>query len=370
MRILVLNWQDRTNPQAGGAETHLHEMFGRIAAAGHSVTLFCSHYDDAPLRETLDGIDVIRAGGRSTFNYTVPRWYRRHVDSLAPDIVIDDINKIPFFTPLYVRRPLLALIHHFFGPAIFQQAGLAAGAYVKFFEDRIGRIYRETPINVVSESTRKECIERGLDGTRISVIHNAIDQHAFPMTVGIKSIRPTVVYFGRLKKYKSVDHLLLAAAMVKRDIPDLCVNIMGTGDDRPRLEDLCHELGIADNVTFTGFVTDEEKVRRLSEAHVAVNTSVKEGWGITNIEANACGTPVISADVPGLRDSIRDGESGKLYQYGDIDSLARTIKHVLVNDEERRRLSEGAVRWASTFTWERSAREMIELCTRTIASYR
>ena len=127
-----------------------------------------------------------------------------------------------------------------------------------------------------------------------------------------------------------------------------------------------HDL--SDAVTFHGFVPDEDVASLLSSAHVVVNASVKEGWGITNIEANASGTPVISADVPGLRDSVRDGQSGLLFPYGDITMLASLLTRILVDAPERQRLSEGAVNWASTFTWERSAREMLDVCERTIVS--
>lgn len=370
MRLLVLNWQDRTHPQAGGAEVHLHEIFSRMVERGHEVTLYCCAYPGAAETEVLDGITVIRHGSRATFNWTVRGAYKKRFANERFDIVIDDINKIPFFTPRFVKRPLLAIVHHFFGTSIFHEAGRLAGLYVKYFEDKIGRAYRNTPICVVSDSTRKECIERGIPAANLTVIHNAIDHTHFPMKVGEKDARPTIAYFGRLKRYKSVDHLLRAVAMVIKTIPTVQVHILGTGDGRDELERLVSMLGLQDHVRFFGFVTDAQKVELLSQAHVVVNTSIKEGWGITNIEANACGTPVISADVPGLRDSVRDGESGLLYPYGNIDILAAHIVRVLVDRPERERLSAGALRWASTFTWERSSREMQDLCERVIAHYR
>lgn len=370
MRLLVLNWQDRTHPQAGGAEVHLHEIFSRMVERGHEVTLYCCAYPGAAAQEVLDGITVIRHGTRSTFNWTVRRGYAKRFAKDRFDIVIDDINKIPFFTPRFVKRPLLAIVHHFFGTSIFNEAGKLAGTYVKYFEDKIGRVYRDTPICVVSDSTRKECIERGIPASHLTVIHNAIDHTAFPMKIGEKDVRPTIVYFGRLKRYKSVDHLLRAVAIVAKTIPTVQLHILGTGDGRDELERLVSLLGLQDHVRFFGFVTDAQKVGLLSRAHVVANTSIKEGWGITNIEANACGTPVISADVPGLRDSVRDGESGLLYPYGNIDVLSAHLLRVLVDRTERERLSEGALRWASTFTWERSSREMQDLCERVIAHYR
>ncbi|MCU0329769.1 MAG: glycosyltransferase family 4 protein [Candidatus Kapabacteria bacterium] len=369
MHILVLNWQDRTHPQAGGAEVHLHEIFSRIVAKGHSVTLFCCAYEGAPARETIDGIQVIRLGNRSTFNWGVRRWWRREGRHLGADIVVDDINKIPFFTPHYVDIPLVGLIHHFFGDTIFQEAGVLSGHYVSYFERQIGKVYRSTPIIVVSESTRKEAIERGIPAENISIVYNGIDPHSFPMTVGTKEHVPTVTYFGRLKRYKSVHHLIQAFAIVRERIPSARLRILGTGDDRSHLENLVHSLGMNDAVVFHGYVSRDDKVRLLSSSHVVVNTSVKEGWGITNLEANACGTPVVVSDVPGLRDSVRQGDSGLMYPYGDIQALAAAVTHILADEADRQRLSEGAVRWASTFTWSRSAQDMLARLQRVVSSF-
>lgn len=370
MHILVVNWQDRTHPLSGGAEVHLHEIFGRIAAAGNKVTLLCCGHPGAPSRDVLDGMDVIRVGRRATFNYSVFWWWKRHGAKLKPDIVVDDINKIPFLTPLFVKRPILAIIHHLFGKTIYTEAGRAAGLYVRSFEKRIASVYRTTPLCVVSESTRQECEALGFDPSLISIVHNAIDHRQFPMAITKKATVPTVVFVGRLKKYKSVDHLLRAAAIVHKALPNLRVEILGTGDQLEPLRSLAATLGLADNVTFHGFVTEVEKTAWLSVAHVVVNSSIKEGWGISNIEANACGTPVISANVQGLRDSVRDGMSGLLYEYGHIDALARLMQRLLVDVHERERLSEGALRWASSFTWERSAREMLDLCSSVIERWK
>lgn len=370
MHILIFNWQDRTHPQGGGAETHLHEIFSRIAASGHRVTLACCRYEGATEREELDGITVLRRGDRNTFNYSVPGWYRSEFAKSDVDIVIDDINKIPFFTPLFVKKPLLALVHHFFGDSLKGEVSWAANAYVQLFERRIPRVYRRTPIVVVSESTKRECVERGFAPDNISVIHNAIDHRLYPMRVMEKAAAPTIVSFGRLKRYKAVDHVIQALHRVREVVPNARLEILGTGDDEGRLRSLVTSLQLDDAVTFHGFVSHEEKVRILSSAWVVASTSVKEGWGISTIEANACGTSAVSADVPGLRDSVRDNETGLLYVHGDIDTLTSHLTRILRDKATRERLQLGALRWASSFTWERSAREMLDRCEQVIAAHR
>lgn len=370
MNILVLNWQDITNPFGGGAEVHLHEIFSRVAARGHTVTLYCCTHGTAPAEEVIDGIRIIREGSRSLFNYYVPLRYFSRFRHEGYDIVVDDINKIPFYTPLYVREPLLAVAHHFFGTSIFREAGYAAGSYVYTAEKAVDLVYKKTPFAVVSQSTLDEYVERGFDPGNFSIIPNCIDQSRFPMQTGAKADVPTVAYFGRLKKYKSVDHLVRAFALVHRQLPDARLDILGTGDFRPELERLVQQLGLADRTTFYGYVTDGQKVELMSRAWCMVNPSMKEGWGITNIEANACGTPVVSANVPGLRDSVLDGKSGLLYPYGEVDRLAQTLLPVLTDPALRSRLSDGAVAWAQQFDWNTSAELMIERCGEVIAARR
>lgn len=362
MKILVINWQCIKNPYGGGAEVHFHEIFKRVAALGHEVTLLCCEIDGEPLEEMIDGIQIIRKGSRNLFNFHVKGMYKKKFSKEGYDIVIDDINKIPFYTPRYVKEPLLAISHHFFGKSIFREAGLISGTYVYLAEKLVDRIYRDTSFVVVSESTRDEFIERGFNPGNFSIVYNAITQEQYPMKVCEKNAFPTVTYFGRLKKYKSPDHLIQAFAKVSKKIPEAQLYFMGKGDFQPEMEKLCKYLKIFDKTTFHGFVSEEDKVKYLSLSNCAVNTSMKEGWGITNIEANACGTPVISANVPGLRDSVNEGQSGLLYEYGNIDELADTIYKILSDSKLQHKLNEGAVEWATKFSWDNSARKMIEIC--------
>jgi glycosyltransferase involved in cell wall biosynthesis len=357
----LINWQDIKNPLGGGAEVHMHEIFKRIAAKGNEIFLLSCESEGFPEYEEIDGIKVFRKGSRSIFNFFVPFLYRKLRKKYKFDIVIDDINKIPFYTPLFVKEPILAISHHFFGKSIYREANFIAGTYVFLSEKLVNFVYRKSPFAVVSDSTLNEFIERGFDKSKFNIITNAIAHESFPMDVSKKNDKLTVTYFGRLKKYKSVDHLFKAFALVKKEFPNSKLEIIGRGDFQPFLEILSKKLGFSDSVIFHGFVSDQEKAILLARSHIVVNTSMKEGWGITNIEANACGTPTVSANVPGLRDSVKNGESGLLYEYGNIQELADKIKLIFSDEKLRNHLSNGAVDWAKTFSWDKSANEMIEL---------
>lgn len=365
MKILIFNWQDIRNPQAGGAEVHLHEIFSRVVRMGHQVTLFCSSFEGASREEMIDGIRVIREGGRYFFNFLVPLRYWNRFRREGYDVVLDDMNKIPFFTPLYVQEPLAVIVHHFFGAVIFREAILPLALYVYLAERAgIAACRRRVPAFAVSPSTRDELLRRGFRAARIEIVPNCVDHGRYRPTGIARSPTPLVGYMGRLKKYKSVDHLLRAFKLFRQSVPDARMVIIGEGDNRAELERSAGRLGISGAVQFSGFVSEEEKVRLLQEVWYLVNPSSVEGWGLTVIEANACGTAVIASDVPGLRDAIKDGETGMLYPYGDIGNLVEKMIRLARDSQLRERMGAAARAWAGSFDWERVAALTVQLLTK------
>jgi glycosyltransferase involved in cell wall biosynthesis len=361
MRILIFNWQDITHPLSGGAEVHLHNIFARIARHGHEVTLFCSSYPGAQREQILDGIRIIRRGGRQLFNFRVPLSYVFRFRRQRYDVVIDDMNKIPFFTALYVREPLIGIVHHLFGMSIFAETNPLAGSYVYLMERAALFFYRlfRIPFFVVSPSTRAEMQDRGFRREDLHLVYNCVDHDRYRPDPSHRSVVPLVGYFGRLKKYKGVDQFLRAIADVRRYYPQMRAIVIGDGDDRPRLERLATELELQETVKFTGYVSEARKVELLQEMWFGVTTSSKEGWGLTVLETNACGTPVIASDVPGLRDAVKNGETGLLYTHGDENDLATRIRMLLNDPEQRDRMTASAIAWAGEFNWEDAAERTI-----------
>ena len=199
MRILIFNWQDIKNPLAGGAEVHLHEVFERIAAAGHDVTLFCSRFAGAPEKEEMNGIHVIREGGRSFFNYLVPQKYFSTFKAQKFDLVVDDMNKIPFYTPLFVKEPLLGVTHHLFGTSIFLEASFPAASYVYLTERAALPIYKRLRFIVGSPSTHKEMLHAGFPEERTHLIHYGVDHDSFRL-LGIPKSPTPLIGIGRTVK--------------------------------------------------------------------------------------------------------------------------------------------------------------------------
>ena len=357
MRILVLNWQDRLNPQAGGAETHLHEIFGRLADR-HEVTLLVSGWKGAPDRAVVDGMEVHRTGGRYTFTLAAPVYYRRRLRHREFDVLVEDLNKVPLLTPLWARHPVTLLVHHLFGATAFQEASVPVAATTWLLERPLGRVYRTTPTMAVSQSTARDLGERGLPADEIAVIPNGVElRHCVPGESGARFDTPTLLYLGRLKRYKRVDLPIRAVARLRAEGVPVRMIVAGTGDHADSLKALAGELGVEDAVEFPGFVSEAEKIRLFQQAWIHVLTSPKEGWGITNLEAAACGTPTVASDSPGLRDSVVDGETGFLVPHDDVDALADRIRALIDDETLREALGVNARRFAERFTWERAAED-------------
>ena len=357
LRILLLNWQDRENPEAGGAEVHLHEIFGRLAARGHDVRAVVGGWPEAPERVELDGIEIHRAGGRHTFPLHVVKAVRQALAARPADLVVEDMNKIPLYTPAWLDLPLIALVPHLFGTTAFTETAWPVAATVWAAERGIPWVYRSTPFEAISEGTEEDLAARGIPRERITVIPPGIDHDTFAPGPGDLDEAPTLLYVGRLKRYKGIDVLLEAVARLAARGREVRLLLVGRGDDRERLERVAGELGVTGRVRFLGFVDEAEKVRRLQRAWVAVYPSPKEGWGITNVEAAACGTPVVASDSPGLRESVRHGESGFLVPHLDAGAWADAIETLLTDRALRERLGRGAIRHAARFSWDRAADE-------------
>lgn len=366
LKILVLNWQDRENPQAGGAEEHIHQVFGRMAARGHGVTLLASGFRGCSSRAMLDGMEVCRSGGRHTFSLAAPGFFERNLRHRQWDVVVDCINKVPLYSTLWAQAPVVALVHHLFGATAFREASVPVAAATWLLEKPLPLAYRGCPTIAISNGTRDDLVARGLRA-RIVVIPVGVDTgHYTPDPQGLKTASPTLLYLGRIKRYKGIDLLVRAVAALAERI-DLRFRIAGSGDWRPSLERLARELRVEDRVDFLGFVDDDRKMELMRTSWIHGLTSPKEGWGITNLEAGACGTPSVTSDSPGLRESVRHGETGLVVPHGDVEALAEAIRRLITDDDLRQRLGQGARMYAESLSWTASSDAVERFIGETIA---
>ena len=368
MRLLLVNWQCRENPLAGGAEIHLHEIFGRLAARGHEITLLCGGWPGcAPIAE-LDGIEVVRVGTRYTFPFLARAAFRRMLLERNFDLLVEDVNKIPLGTTRWGGPPVVALVPHLFGGTAFQELAAPLAAAVWMAERPLGRVYRGAPFQAISMSTAEDLAARGIPRDTVEVIYPGIDTVGYTPDAGVRAPAPVFAYLGRLKRYKGVHHVVRAFAALGHRTATL--EIAGAGDYRPALERLAASLDLGERVRFLGRISEAEKRLLLRRAWALLLASPKEGWGITNLEAAASGTPVIASNSPGIRESVRDGETGYLVPHGDVRAMAEAMGRLAADPSLVAALGARARYFAETFTWERAADDTERHLQRVLTSRR
>jgi len=360
--FVAVNWRDLKNPEAGGAEVHLHEVLKRLAAEGHEVTYFVSNFPGGPEEERYDGIRVIRRGHWFDANFVIPRAVRSHLRDHACDLVIEDINKIPFLLPRYVKTKVVAVVPHLFGTTVFRETNPLFAAYVYSWEKLIPSVYRDCRFVVISESTKSDLVKRGISADRIDVVLCGLDHSAYKVLDGVKRYdEPTIVHFGRVRKYKSIDHVVQSFALIKEKIGGARLIIIGEGPEKKNLVKLADRMRLEKSVDFLGSVSTPELVGYLNRCHLFMNPSPKEGWGLTVLEANACGLPVVASRRPGLMESVKDGRTGFLVEYGDIGGFAERAIELLTDQGKWEAMSRQGIEWARSLTWEQTGREMIDI---------
>jgi glycosyltransferase involved in cell wall biosynthesis len=303
----------------------------------------------------VDGIQVHRVGTRYTFPLHARRYFERELRGGGHELLVEDINKVPLYTPRWGGPPVVAVVPHLFGGTVFREAPFPVAAAVWLAERPLPRVYRGVPFEAISESTRDDLAARGIAPERVRVIYCGIDSARYTPAPEQRAPRPRFAYLGRLKRYKGVDLVIRAFARLRH--PEATLEVAGTGDDRARLERLVRSLDLAPRVTFLGFISDAEKLALLRRSWALTFASPKEGWGITNLEAAACGTPVVASDSPGIRESVRHGETGFLVPHGDVDAMAAALDRLATAPALVARMGEAGRRFAATFTWEQAARE-------------
>lgn len=365
MNILIFSWRDIKHPNAGGAEISTHEHAKGWVKVGYNVTHFSSHFNIGKREEIIDGVRYVRRGfqyGGVQFWGMLWYFFGKHKKF---DIVIDQFHGIPFFTPLYVRKKKLAFIHEVTKEVWklnpwknpYHHVPAIVGPMLEPFIFKL--LYRRVPFMTVSESTKLDLMEWGISDKDITVVYNGTN------TVRVnkkKEHKKTAIFLGAIAKDKGIEDALRVFAEINKKEADWQFWVVGksAAGYLKYLKDKARMLNI-NNIKFWGYVSEREKFELLARARVFINPSVREGWGLVNIEANSVGTPVVGYKVAGMRDSVKDGKTGILVNRGDYEGLASNAIGLANNEKLYNQLRGGALKWSKQFNWSKSTKKSLEL---------
>lgn len=360
MRILVLSWRDPKHPLAGGAEQVMHEHMKGWIKAGHSVTFYSSKIKGRNTKEIIDGIKIIRGGSQyigvqiSAFFY-----YLKNKDKF--DFIVDEFHGLPFFTPIYINKPKIAVVQEtarqvwFLNPFAFPLNYLI-GIIGFLAEPFFFIFYKKTSFATGSLSAKKDVIKMGIPTNNIFVWPHG--KKIIKLNKKIKKeTKKTICFLGVLSKDKGILDAIECFKILSKTDTNYQFWVIGKPETNRFEEEIkkrVRDSDLKNRVKFLGFLTNEKKFETLSKAHVLINPSVREGWGLVNIEANSVGIPVVSYKSAGLVDSVKNNYSGIFVTKNDSENLAKVVNGLLNDDAKYRKICKTSKLWSERFKWENS----------------
>lgn len=365
MNILILNWRDKKNPRAGGAELLTQEVAKRWVDAGHSVTIFCERFEGSVGEEEVDGVKVVRRGRWWSVHFFAMMYYFLRFRS-STDIIVDEVHWFPFFSVLYAPKKTVLWVCEVANQLFFRLFPFPIAILERLLEKLYIALYRNVPVLAISRSTKEALIAEGILRNRITVIPMGL---SLPKRIGrfAKDSRLTLIVVGRLHVLKGTVDAIVAYAHIRKLVQSAKLWIVGSDGQGYQQEFVrrANTLGVGDGVTFFGRVSEEKKFELLGRAHILLMPSVHEGWGLVVTEAASQGTPAIGYRTAGVKDVIVDGKTGVLAQAGKPEELAvETLK--LWNDQKRYKLYQIAgKKRAASMNWNDTARVALSVLKHT-----
>jgi len=357
MKILWFTWKDRQHPQAGGAETVNEELAKRLVRDGHEVVFIVAGFPGCSSEEMIDGFKVIRLGGRYSVYWKAYRYYTKHLRGWA-DLVIEEINTMPFFTKLYTRGERTVYIFYQLCREIwFYQLGFPVNIIGYASEPLYLRYLAKTGCITLteSESAKQDLIKHGFDPDFVHIFSVGLEIERLSSLEGMEKYpEPTMLSLGAVREMKRTVHQIEAFELAKQDIPALKLKIAGSGVGRyfNDVQKMIQSSKYEKDIEYLGKISAEDKIALMRKCHCIAVTSVKEGWGLIVTEANSQGTPAVVYDVDGLRDSVQDNETGVVSISNTPESLALAIAFLFHNTGTYEKLRSAGWQWSEDITFE------------------
>lgn len=349
--IVIFNWRDILNPKAGGAEKYCFEIARRLTIDGYNVLWIASRERGQTRNDVYQGVKILRVGNI----YTV--FLLSFFASIGlKDIkaTITSINSIPFLSSPKLRKNRHVIIHHMVPYHVLQQKLNILAPIAYFLQNVFNPLfYRKSKILTVSNSTLSDLRNYGYKDSK--VVKLGVDVFDY----NPRKKKNIILAPGPLRPWKNHSDILKAFASIKSDFILKIFGMPESPSYESYLMGLAEKLGIRNGVEFLGKISDDDKYAVFAESSFVVIASEKEGWGIVSMEAQAMGCPVVAYDVPGIRDSIRNNETGILVKYGDVSGLSMAMRELITNREKVEKMANSAFQHSKDFDWESSYRDFL-----------
>jgi len=362
MKILIFNKYCPRHPLAGGAEARLREVMRRIVKEGHEIHLLCARFPGSRKEEYAYGMHIHRIGSENSCNTVMVHLLgvlkaRTFIRKISPDILLEDISPLPWFMPIITKKPKVVIIHHLNEGVFFQSQNFLFALFAYLLEKSMFIFYKNQKIITINDYVAGRLLKSGFKRENIVLVHDGVDAKKYQPNKKLQAKFPSVLFLGRLEKRKGADLLIRTYDLVKKEIPNVKYYITGDGKERKKLESLAK--GKKD-IIFKGFLEEKQKIKQLQSSWILAAPSRAEGYGLAVLEANACGIPAIANNVPGLRDSVKNGKTGFIVNCSDRNAFSEKILMLLKYRRLREKLGKEARIWAEKHSWEETAEKTLK----------
>lgn len=360
MNILILNWRDTANPKSGGAEIVTMGHAKEWVKKGHTVTWFTSKFNKSRGEEKILGVNIVRRGNFATVYLHAFYYYLFSGNKF--DVLIDEIHGIPFFTPLYSRIPKIAFIHEVADEIWDYMFPFPINKLGRFIEPLYLKLYKNIKFWTDAESTIDDLVAKGIKRRNCVAINCPIDNKPLN-SLPLKEKIPTFIFVSRVVKMKGIEDVIRAFFYILRNVKKANLWIVGDGEKSyvDELRERMKSYSIAPRAKFFGNVTEDKKLILMKKAHILLHASVKEGWGLVVLEAASQATPSIVYNVAGLKDSVKNGQTGIVLQENTSKEMAKQAIALLKDKNKYIRFQKNAIKWSKSITWESATKQSLSL---------
>lgn len=342
------------NPYAGGAEVVNEQLAKRLVADGHEVIFLVRGFAGAKKEEMVGGYKIIRVGDYHMVYWEAYKYYKKNLQGWA-DLVIEEVNTIPFFCNWYVKEKNVLYFNQLCREIWFYEMGLVKGLIGYLLEPIYLMFLGNRKVIAISKSTKKDLNRFGFRWKNIDIISMGLEIDLAKQINQIKKFEnPTILSLGAMRSMKRTDHIVEAFELAKKEMSDLQLIVAGNIANNTKVLKMIEDSPYKDSIRFLGRVSREKKMELMQKAHLIAVTSVKEGWGLIVTEANSQGTPAVVYDIDGLRDAVKNNATGFICEKNTPENLAEKIKFALENKEEYEKIRQNGWNWSKNITFDQS----------------